>query len=251
MLASPAQVLAVAAAAGEVLLRNGADIARVEDTVARIAQAYHIPDAEIYATPTGLFITLGTDRHLTVIRRVERRAVALDRVSAINALSREMAQRLIEPAEALQRIEAIARQPGPLPAWTETVFNAVAAAACTMLVGGAPKDFVPALLSNVLVQGVHQIITGYGLPDAIADFVAGFTAAFCALAATAWMGAAFAPVIAGGIMVLVPGIAFTFAVRDAMAGDLTSASARVLEALMKAAALASGVASGLYLTGGL
>lgn len=249
-MSSPAQILPVMAAAGELLLCSGAEVARVEDTLVRLAQAYGIVDAEIYATPTGLFITLGAE-HLTTVRRIQARTIALDRVSAVNALSREMVERPLPADQALRRIQAIAVQPAPLPLaeWLDPVFSALAAAACTMLVGGTLSDFGPALLANILVQGVQRRVVGWGLPDAIADFAAGFTAVFCALAATVWLGAKFLPVIAGGIMVLVPGIAFTTAVRDAMSGDLTSATGRFMEALMKAAALASGVASALYVTG--
>lgn len=220
----------------------------MEDTLIRIAHAYGITEAEVYATPTGLLITLGAE-HLTAIKRIQGRTIALDRVSAINALSRELVERPLEPEVALQRIEAISQQPGPVPRWADPIFAALSAASCTMLVGGALSDFGPALLANAIVQWVQRTVVGFRLPDAIADFTAGFAAVFCALAATAWLGAEFLPVIAGGIMVLVPGIAFTTAVRDGMAGDLTSSTAKFLEASLKAAALASGVASGLYVTG--
>ncbi|HWI63638.1 MAG TPA: threonine/serine exporter family protein [Symbiobacteriaceae bacterium] len=248
---SPAQVLSVVAAAGELLLRSGAEVARVEDTVARIAQAYGHPDVEIYATPTGIFITLGSDRHMTAIRRIEGRTFALDRVSAVNALSRELAAEPVDPSEALRRIQAIGTQLPPVPVWATPGTSALAAAACTMLVGGSLSDFFPALVANAVVQGVQKVLGGFRLPDAIGDFASGFASVLCALAATRWLGADFKPVIAGGIMILLPGIAFTTAVRDAMAGDLTSAGARGLEAIMKTAALATGVAAALYTTGRL
>ncbi|HYF90867.1 MAG TPA: threonine/serine exporter family protein [Symbiobacteriaceae bacterium] len=248
-MAAPAQVLSVVAAAGELLLRSGAEVARVEDTVGRIARAYGYADVEIFATPTGLFITLGDERHTTAMRRIAGRTFALDRVSAVNALSRELAERPLPPADALRRIEAIGAQPPPLPAWATPAASAIGAAACAMLAGGSLSDFGPAVLANAAVQGVQKVLGGLKLPDAIADFAAGFASVLCALTATRLLGAAFGPVVAGGIMVLLPGIAFTTAVRDAMLGDLTSAAARSLEAVMKAAALASGVAAALYATG--
>lgn len=219
--------------------------------MARIARSYGYADADIFATPTGLFVTLGAEGHLTAIRRIDGRTFALDRVSAVNALSRELSANPAPPADVLARLEAIGSQPPPVPAWADPVASAVAAAACTMLVGGALSDFGPALLANVVVQGVQKALAGFRLPDAMRDFAAGFASVFCALAATRWLGAHFTPVVAGGIMVLVPGIAFTTAVRDAMLGDLSSAAARSLEAVMKTAALASGVAAALYATGGL
>lgn len=240
----------MAAAAGELLLRCGADVARVEDTIARIARAYGIEEAETYATPTGLFITMGADHRVTVVKRVITRTMALDRVSAINALSRELSENPIDPALALSRVQAIATQPPPLPAWADVPVSGLAAASCTMLVGGSVEDFGPALVSNLVVQGVQRLSERLGLPGALADFLAGATAVVAAITLSSVIGAAVGPVVAGGIMVLLPGTAFTAAVRDAMAGDLVSSGARGLEALMKAAALASGVATALYLAGG-
>jgi uncharacterized membrane protein YjjP (DUF1212 family) len=244
------QVLRVAAAAGALLLRCGADVARVEDTVGRIARAYGVGEAEIYATPTGLFISLVEDQHTTVVKRVVNRTMALDRVSAINALSRELAAKPIEPAEALKRIKAIEEQEAPLPRWLDVPASGLAAAACTMLVGGTLPDLLPAFLANLVVQGGQRLTRWLRLPDALSDLIAGANAVACAMALHGWLGVRVGPVVAGGIMVLVPGIAFTAAVRDAMAGDLISAGARGLEAFMKAAALASGVAAALWLFGG-
>lgn len=237
------------AAAGEVLLRNGADVSRVEDTLARIARAFGMEEAEIYATPTGLFISLGGDSHVTVIRRVPTRTLALDRISAINNLSRDLTKHPMPPEEALRRIRWIGEQRPPLPGWFDVPASAIAAAACTMLVGGTLSDFWPAVVANLAVTGAQRIATRLRLPDTLGDFSAGATAVFSALAASRWLGAQMGPVVAGGVMILVPGIAFTNAVRDAIAGDLVSSGARTLEAVLKAAALAAGVAAALYFTG--
>jgi len=249
-LIAASDVLPVAAEAGALLLRCGADVARVEDTVARIARAYGIEEAEIYATPTGIFVSLGGEPHITVIKRVHHRTMALDRVSALNALSRELATRPMEPAVALRRIQAIEEQPPPVPSWLDVPFSGLAAAAATMLVGGTLGDLFPAFLANLVVQGGERFSRWLRLPDALNDFLAGANAVTCAMALNAWLGVSVGPVVAGGIMVLVPGIAFTAAVRDAMAGDLVSAGARALEAALKTASLASGVGTALYLFGG-
>jgi uncharacterized membrane protein YjjP (DUF1212 family) len=247
---SPAEVLPVAAAAGELLLRCGADVARVEDTIARIAKAYGIENTETYATPTGLFITLGADTRLTILKRVKHRTMALDRVSAINALSRDLATHPMAPADALARIHAIEQQAGPFPTWSGVPISGLGAAACTMLVGGRISDMGPAFLANLVVQLVVRAIQRVRLPGAVGEFLAGATAVACAIGLNRGVGSDIASVIAGGIMVLLPGTAFTASVRDAMAGDLVSAGARGLEAFLQAASLASGVAAMLYLAGG-
>ena len=56
-------------------------------------------------------------------------------------------------------------------------------------------------------------------------------------------------VIISSIMPLVPGVAITNAVRDTLQGDYISGCARVLEAFLKAAGIAVGIALGLILMG--
>jgi len=221
----------------------------VEDTVARIARAYGVGEPEIYATPTGIFISLA-DRQTTIIKRVRDRTTALDRVSALNDLSRSLVANPVEPAEALRRIQAIEAQPGPVPRWLDVPATSLAAAACTMLVGGTLPAVFPSFLANLVVQGGERICRWLGLPDAVTNLIAGANAVVCATALNRWFGVPVAPVVAGGIMILVPGIAFASTLRDAIAGDLVSATARGLEASLTVSALAAGVGSALYLLGG-
>lgn len=244
------EVLRVASAAGVLLLRSGADVSRVEDTVARIARAYGVGEPEIYATPTGVFISLA-DRQTTLIKRVRTRVLALDRISAVNDLSRQLVASPVEPAEALRRIRAIENQPTPLPGWLDVPASGLAAAACTLLVGGTLQAVIPAFFANLVVQGGERICRWIGLPDAIADLISGANAVLCAVLLNRWLQVPVGPVVAGGIMILVPGIAFTNALRDAMAGDLVSATARGLEAFLKVAALATGVGAALFLFDGV
>ncbi|MGI6734319.1 MAG: threonine/serine exporter family protein [Anaerovoracaceae bacterium] len=51
-------VLMLALRAGEIMLMSGSEIYRVEDTVTRICKAYGIPYIEVFATTTGIFISL-------------------------------------------------------------------------------------------------------------------------------------------------------------------------------------------------
>ena len=55
-------------------------------------------------------------------------------------------------------------------------------------------------------------------------------------------------VIIGAIMPLVPGVAITNAVRDTLQGDYVSGCARILEAFLKAAAIAIGVGAAMALS---
>ena len=54
----------------------------------------------------------------------------------------------------------------------------------------------------------------------------------------------------GVIMLLVPGIPFTNAIRDILLGDIISGSLRLVEAVLLAAMLALGMMAAIWLMGG-
>lgn len=244
---NPSDVLELTLTVGHALIASGAEVTRVEDTLTRIAHAYGHPEVEVYVTPTGLFVSLEGRPPVTGIRRVKRRVLALDRVGAINALSRQIATDPGHPTDHLPTVKAILEAPPTVPDWLTPPLWALGAAACTMLVGGTFPDFLPAFIANLFAQEVLKLIAWCRLPDAVGEFLAGFTAVFAGALLHRLTGANLEAVIAGGIMMLVPGTAFTTTIRDAIAGDLGSASSRAAEVALKVAALAAGVGAALAL----
>ena len=55
----------------------------------------------------------------------------------------------------------------------------------------------------------------------------------------------------GDIMLLIPGLMFTNAIRDVLLGDTISASMRLIEAILLAAALALGFFAAIWLVRGI
>lgn len=242
---NPSDVLELLLTVGHALIASGAEVTRVEDTITRIANAYGVTGVEVFATPTGLFVSLNGRPPVTGVRRIRTRVPALDRVGAINALSRQIAADPGHPTDHLPTVEAILNAPPTVPDWLAPPLWALGAAAATLLVGGTAADFLPAFVANLFAQEVLKLVGWLRLPDAVGEFSAGFTAVFAGALLHRLTGANLEAVVVGGIMMLVPGTAFTTTIRDAIAGDLGSASSRAMEALLKVAALAAGVGAAL------
>ncbi len=246
----PKAVLALAVQAGDLLLRSGAETARVEATVDILVHAFGFALSDCLVTPTGVYISLDDPRlpaPVTRVHRVHSRGVHYARISAVNDLSRRVREgRLSLPAAQaeLDRITA-APDPYPFPLWLAA--GATSAAGLAILLGGEVQDVIPAFASTVLVLLVGAGLARSRIPAVFSDFSGALLASGVALALVAAGLPIHADlVIAGGIMKLVPGAALLLAVQDGIAGDLLSSGARGLETLLKAAALASGV--GLVLT---
>ncbi len=83
-------VLDAAMTAGHILLENGAEIFRVEETIDRICHHFGVQSENAFVLSNGIFLTSG-DEHEKRFARVEHipvRGAQLHRVAAVNQLSR-------------------------------------------------------------------------------------------------------------------------------------------------------------------
>ena len=101
--------LNTAALAGDILLESGAEISRVEETINRIARAYGIESCDPFVLSSGFFLTAdsNSDQNFAWVRHIPLSATRLDRVTAVNQLSREIEQGIYSPTEAYQKLQAI------------------------------------------------------------------------------------------------------------------------------------------------
>ena len=100
------EALDVAALAGDILLASGAEIFRVEETIFRIARAYGVESSDAFVLSSGIFLTAGSEREqdFARVRHIPLSAARLDRVTAVNQLSREIVEGKHTPAQARERL---------------------------------------------------------------------------------------------------------------------------------------------------
>ena len=86
-----AELMEIVLKAGEIMLTSGAEIYRVEETIIRICDSYHVP-CESFVLPTGIFISIRekTGNMNTSFRRIRQRTVDLNRIDRVNTFSRDL-----------------------------------------------------------------------------------------------------------------------------------------------------------------
>jgi len=237
------KIIILALFAGEIMMESGAEIYRVEDTITRICRACNIPYVEVFVTPTGIFLSLdkGDDSEMfTFIKRIKGTGIDLGKISEINQFSRDFVNTDLSIEEGMERIKQIA-QSKPYNMWIKSLGAALACAFFCLLFNGSIQDFACAFVigavSYLLSIGFEQLETNY--------FIKGFCctafAAFLALICTAMgLGNSSGPITIGALMVFVPGVAITNAIRDFLVGDMLSGVARTAEAFFIAISLATG-----------
>lgn len=85
-------IFEVAGMAGDILLRSGAEISRVDETMRRIACAYELENVSTFVLSNGIFLTSETEgsNHQVRVRHIPLAGARLDRIDAVNELSREI-----------------------------------------------------------------------------------------------------------------------------------------------------------------
>ena len=85
------EILQVAMLAGQMILENGGETYRVEETILRICKIYGAEEAESFATPTGIMASICHEGKIySLTRRVSNRTVNLNKIDKVNDLSRSI-----------------------------------------------------------------------------------------------------------------------------------------------------------------
>lgn len=238
------KILLLAVHAGEIMMKSGAEISRVEDTITRICNAGKISNVNVFATPTGIFVTMDEGSEdsevFTYLRRIKGSSTDLSKISAVNRFSREFTSTDLSVESGMEILDEIsAEKKYPLPA--RLLAAALVAGAFCMLFGGNIRDLPLAMIVGLLCYGFSRFLDKFETNFFIQSFCCCFAASFIALAAQGF-GIASNPssIIIGVVMIFVPGVAITNSLRDFMSGDMVAGLARLAEAIMIAVALAAG-----------
>lgn len=243
-------VLMLALRAGEIMLMSGSEIYRVEDTVTRICKTYGIPYVEVFVTTTGIFMSLdsgGDGKPYTIIKRIRKVSIDLDKISLINDFSRRLTTDLLPISEARQILEDIAEEEKytfPL----QVLGGALVASSFTLMLGAGIREFLCSLLIGAAVYVFAHFLDMYSFNMFFRNFSACALITVIALLFSA-IGLAHNSdaMIVGSLMIFLPGLAFTNAMRDSLAGDLLAGGARAMEAALIAVSIASGVGAVLFI----
>ena len=231
----------------------GAETYRIEESVNRIMAAYHI-QSEVFAIPNCLTISITTpDGHLmTRMRRIGHHGNDLDGVEQYSNLSRKICAEHPDPAIAASWLSDLDHRRVKYPNSVILFGNFISSVGFAILFGGSIIDAVCAGICGLLV-GVASILMNYLKVNPFFSTIA--SAFFMAFVAYCLGIAGIADntdaVVIGALMLLVPGLLITNAMRDIIFGDTNSGVNRIVQVLLVAAAIALGTGAAWNLSSGL
>ncbi|MBQ8403701.1 MAG: threonine/serine exporter family protein [Clostridia bacterium] len=244
------RVVDLAMEAGQIMMSAGAETHRVEDTIMRILSTTEFSQRDAFVLRTGITITLSDPRYKTIsiTRRVYSGPPHLSKISDVNTVSREFCAGNIN----IEQAEKKMREASGTALYTpRTVFfcHMLATSGFACVFGGGLLETLVAVFVGFLLGFYNVYIAKHIKKSFLADLLGAAIVVVSSVVASVLLTEAGIHVecqyiIAGSLMPLVPGTAFTLAVRDILAGDYVSGTARVMEALIVAASVALGVAFG-------
>jgi uncharacterized membrane protein YjjP (DUF1212 family) len=239
------KVLDLAVKAGEILLQNGAEIFRVQETMTRIAAAYSYGSESFhaYVLSNAIFASLREEdgAYNADLRNIPLSPVHLGRVDAVNSLSRAIAEGRYSPDEALAQIERIRSLPENSPLLLTFSSGIVSATFC-YLFGGGLLDSLAAFFTGLILYFFLIPAKRWKLSKIVSNILGSVVITLCALCFTGLgFGGQADKIIIGAIMPMAPGVPLTTSIRDFFNGDYLSGAIRMLDAILIAACIAIGV----------
>ncbi|MCL2591865.1 MAG: threonine/serine exporter family protein [Defluviitaleaceae bacterium] len=241
------KILKFAMDASLVMLQNGAETNRVEDTMTRILKNYGFVEIEPFVTSTGMFCTVidQDGKIFSATKRIAKRGINLEKISLINEMSRKLAEKKIDLEEAIKEVERI-RALKPYKNIHKMVATAIACAAFSHIFGGNHIDAAVAFLASLTLFGFIILAGRFNISDFVVNIIGGgISSSVVLMLYRLGFGANVDVAIIGSIMPLIPGVSFTNAVRDVFAGDYLSGTSRLLDSVLVAICIATGVGASL------
>lgn len=236
-------VLNAAVMAGTILLQSGAEIFRVEETMARITKAYGVDSGSSFVLSSGIFITAGNEKeeYFAKVRHIPLSASRLDKVAAVNQLSREIEAGCYTLGQAVAKLQEISDLPQRKPVY-RILASGIGSGCFCHLFGGDAADCFCALLAGLVLYTYIIFVSSRKLSKIVGNISCGaLVTILSVLLYTLNVGNHLNQMIIGSIIPLVPGVSFTSAIRDIADGDYLSGSIRMLDALLVAFCVAIGV----------
>ncbi len=243
--------------AGRLIMENGGETYRVEETITRMGRAFGFDEVESFAVPSGIFISYRkSDSTIeTAVKRVRKGSIDLTRVDAVNAISRQMEETPLSCEEVMARLQEVERR-RPLvgPRWRIAAV-AMSAGGWALMFGGGLTDMAVAIVVCALSQTLCAFIDRTGSRSFVSALLGSFLAAILPMACQLLLPAMQVDAaVAACLMPLLPGLAMTNAVQDTLRGDMIAGISSATSAALTATMLACGALLGTtvfrLLTGG-
>lgn len=230
---------------GEQMLLCGAEVNRVEDSITRICKSYGIKRVDVLTITASIVVTIYDNNFgsITQTRRIQGQSTHLKKLDSLNHLSRTICDKLPDFSyieNELDIIDKIERY----PFFIQVCTYALISGSFSLFFGGNYKDMIVSAFIGVFLKYVESLFRKFQIYNFFVIIICSTFGGFMAyLSVYLGLGTHADKISIGNIMLLIPGIPLTNAIRDMFQGDTISGLLRFCEALLLAICVAAGFAA--------
>ena len=243
--------------AGRLIMENGGETYRVEETITRMGRSFGFTEVESFAVPSGIFISYRkSDGSIeTAVKRVRRKGTDLTRVDAVNAVSRRMEAEKLTCEEVMALLKEIETRPAKLTQMQLLLAVAMSSAGWAVMFGGGMMDAIISFFVAFLGQILAFQLDKAGMRSFVSTLMGSLIGTLLPMIFNHFTGLLMVEAsVAACLMPMLPGLAMTNAVQDTLRGDMVSGISSATSAVLTASMIAGGalVGSSIFklLTGG-
>ncbi len=245
-------ILKITLETASMLLKNGADVRRVEDTMIRICKAYNLKKPEVFSIASLIIITASekNGKTLTLTKRIYNNSINLTILEKANALSREICENPEAPSYVMKKISEIEKNSGNTDKKICLGYM-LAASSFSVFFGGNLRDAVSSVIITLILFFGNKYILKPALNRILYTFIISLLMGITAIFFTnIGIGEHADKIIIGDIMLLIPGMSLINSMTDMFCGDFVTGTTQAVSALLTTAAIAGGFLFSFTLTGG-
>jgi uncharacterized membrane protein YjjP (DUF1212 family) len=237
--------IAFAVKLGQALHRYGTSTHRLEEMMNLVLQKLGL-DGQFFVTPTGIFASFGSpEEHRTSLIRVETSEVDLGKLALLDQLVNEVIKGKITVAEGSTRIEETLDSPPRYGAILTTICFALASGSSARFLGGGWREVLITTTSGLILGCLALLMGRFKHTDKVFEPVGAMVSALVAMVVAQFLNP-FSIYIGtlAGLIVLVPGLTVTIAIRELVTRNLVSGTSRLMGAMLLFFQIGFGVALG-------
>lgn len=234
--------------AGKLMLQSGGETYRVEETVSIICKSFDVEEVEVFASPTAVMVSILYNGEVhSIVRRISSRGIDLNIVHNINSLSREIYNDKLSIEECEKKLKDISNS-NSYSLCKTLFFAGLSTSTFTILFNGGFREFLCAFGIGIFTKLVSIFLGKSNLNDFFINIICGGIVAISSILCLHFaLITDLNKLIAGSIMLLVPGLSLTNSIRDLLEGQLVSGLTRAAEAFFVGLSAAIGTGSILHI----
>ena len=222
------EIMDTAISVGYHLMKNGAEVYRVEQSITYICRAYGLCDIHVFAIPSSIVVTISDNEHkLTETKRVLSSDTDLEMVARLTNLSRYICENKPDYRTVKDMLKEVLNGP-KYTLFTRYAGGMLIGFSFALFFGGNFFDSLVALVIGGVITFLMNFLARTDASSFFINIICGCCSGIIAYAVSAVNPSFHSDkIIIGVIMILVPGLAIANSMRDFIMSDTVAGLSRL------------------------